>query len=280
MDWQAGYYKDDLKIYINFIEQTKYKPYSLKIHRYRIFILLQGEADVFYNGETFRLKENQLIFTDHDISYGYSFVDEKSAKYLEIIIHPSVLKNTFDDEEFLRSLTKTPIDKRIIDLNNDNYISLRQNVNDIIKCIDHNFGRAHLLPRVYSMISELDLYFDEITGPKERVFQDNLPLTIIDYVNHNFTEKITYKTISEKFFVSKPTIIKIFKAFSGVTMHEYVKRLRLEAAVNLINDNTNIVTAAKMSGFEYYSTFLRAYKEKYNKFPGNSKNKNNKYPQL
>lgn len=281
MDWQKGYYTDDLKIYLNFIENPLFNMSCFQIHRYRIFILLQGKASIFYNGEETNLKEYQMIFTDSNISYGYTFADNISAKYLELIIHPSVLNNTFDDKNFLRALIKTPDNKRVIDLNNSAFISLRQIVNDIIKCLDLDSGRAHLLPRLYSMISELDFYYDEISEKKEKVFMDNLPLTIIEYVKHHFNEKITYKTISDKFFISKPTVIKIFKAFSGRTMHDYIENLRLEAAVDLIYDNTNVVTAAKMSGFEYYSTFLRAYKAKYGSLPAQNQIKSpKKYPKL
>lgn len=280
MDWQKGYYTDDLKVYINYIEKPFFNPNSYQTYRYRIFIMLQGKARIFYNNKEIKLKEYQMIFTDNNISYGYSFSEDKPAKYLELIIHPSVFNNTFDDEHFLRSLIKTPDDKRVIDINSDKFISLRQIIDDIIKCLDRDSGRAHLLPRIYSMISELDFYYDDISEMYDKVFEGNLPLTIIEYVKHHFTEKITYRMISENFFVSKPTVIKIFKAYSGKTMHDYIEYLRLEAAANLIRDNVNVVTAAKMSGFEYYSTFLRAYKAEYGSLPVQNQIKERKYPKL
>lgn len=275
-----GYYTNDLKIYRSYIEKPLYMPYYRSISRYRIFVTFKDNACVTYNGNSYTLHKNQMLFTDCEAHYGFTFEENVPAEFLEFVIHPSVLKNTFDDDYFLRALNDTPDDKRIIDLNSERFSELRQHVLGILKSINLEAGRAHILPRLYSMISELDFYYDDISEKHEKVFKDNLPITIIEYVKHHYTEKITYKTISEKFFVSKPTIIKIFKAYSGCTMHDCITDLRLDAAMRLIEDNTNIVTAAKMSGFEYYSTFLRAYKEKYGTLPMENKNKLYNYPKL
>ena len=267
MDRQRGYYTDDLKVYCNYNVNPTLQSVTRKMERYRFFVLMKGDCSILYNGDELRLRENHLFFADNSAYYSYSFADGKPVEYLEIIFHSDIVKNTFDDDKFLRSLNQMPNRNRVIDLNSDKFTALSRTVQGLIKCINRGAGRAHLIPRLYSIISELDFYYDEISGKREKVFKDNLPITIVEYVKHHFTEKITYKTISDKFFVSKPTIIKIFKAYSDCTMHEYIQELRLNCAINLINNNTNVVTAAKMSGFEYYSTFLRTYKAHYGALP-------------
>lgn len=280
MNVLQGYFKDDLKIFHKRIEKPRYKPFSLSISRYRMFVMLKGKAYVSYNGKMNILRDNQMLFTDCGAYYGYTFEENEPAEFLELGVHQSVFKNTFDDDDFLRALNNTPDDKRIIDFGTDRFDVLRESMLGIIKSIDLDAGRAHILPRLFSIISELDFYYDDISEKHEKVCKDNLPITVIEYVKHHYTEKITYKTIGERFFISKPTIMKIFKAYSGCTLHEYVTDLRLAAAVDLIRDNINIVTAAKMSGFDYYSTFLRAYKAKYGTLPMENQNKEHKYPKL
>ena len=280
MNEHKGYYKDDLKIFRSRIERPIYRPFSHSISHYRMFVMLKGKAYVSYNSKMNILLDNQMLFTDCRAYYGYTFEENVPADFLEIGIHPSVLNDAYDDDEFLRALNNTPDEKRIINLDTDRFHALRENVFGIIKSINLDAGRAHILPRLFSIISELDFYYDDISQKHEKVFKDNLPITVIEYVKHHYTEKITYKTIGERFFISKPTIIKIFKAYSGCTLHDYVTDLRLEAANNLIRDNINIVTAAKMSGFDYYSTFLRAYKMKYGTLPMENQNKQHKYPML
>lgn len=280
MNEHKGYYKDDLKIFRSRIERPIYRPFSHSISHYRMFVMLKGKAYVSYNSKMNILLDNQMLFTDCRAYYGYTFEENVPADFLEIGIHPSVLNDAYDDDEFLRALNNTPDDKRIIDLDADRFHAMRENVFGIIKSINLDAGRAHILPRLFSIISELDFYYDDISQKHEKVFKDNLPITVIEYVKHHYTEKITYKTIGERFFISKSTIIKIFRAYSGCTLHEYVTNLRLEAAIDLIRDNINIVTAAKMSGFDYYSTFLRAYKMKYGTLPMENQNKQHKYPML
>ena len=224
-----------------------------------MFVMLKGKAYVSYNSKMNILLDNQMLFTDCRAYYGYTFEENVPADFLEIGIHPSVLNDAYDDDEFLRALNNTPDEKRIINL---------------------DAGRAHILPRLFSIISELDFYYDDISQKHEKVFKDNLPITVIEYVKHHYTEKITYKTIGERFFISKPTIIKIFKAYSDCTMHEFIQELRLNSVLNLIRDNVNVVTAAKMSGFEYYSTFLRTYKAHYGSLPAEHTNKERPYPNI
>lgn len=284
MGTQKGYYTDDLKIFHNCVYNPKYKPYSNKIYRYRFYLLEKGKASVFYNGTEYVLKENQMLFTNIGADYGYAFYDGIRPEYLEMIIHPSVLanaqENAYSSEDFLRALNNMPDNKRVIDLNNDDFVSLRQIIGGINKCLNRDSGRAHLLPRVYSLISELDFYYDKLAESFDYINAKNPEQAIIAYVRHHFAEKITYSDIYDKFGVTHPTAVKYFKSNFGCTMHDYILRLRLEAVMELINDNVNIVTAAKMSGFEHYSTFLRIYKAKYGALPAEHTKKNRPYPYI
>lgn len=284
MGTQKGYYTDDLKIFYNCVYNPKYIPYSNKIYRYRFFVLQKGKASIFYNGTEYVLKENQMIFTDIGVSYGYSFYDGIRPEYLEMMIHPTVLagvqENADNNEDFLRALNNMPDSERVIDLNQARFGSIRQIIGGICKCLDRDSGRAHLLPRVCAIISELDFYYDKRAKLQDGASAKKTEQAITAYVRRHFYEKITYSDIYDKFGVTHPTAVKMFKSSFGCTMHDYILSLRLEAVDELKNDNVNIATAAKMSGFDHYSTFLRAYKAKRGRLPAEHIEKNRPYPNI
>ena len=89
-------------------------------------------------------------------------------------------------------------------------------VNSIIQCIEKDLGRPHILPRVRAIISQLDIYYDENFNTEKNT-TDSLSVRIIHYINRHYRENITYDLICEKFFVSKPTVVKIMKVLEGLT---------------------------------------------------------------
>jgi two-component system response regulator YesN len=67
--------------------------------------------------------------------------------------------------------------------------------------------------------------------------------------------------ICEEYNVSTTTISKTFKEYAGVNYHEYVSRLRIEKAKELIRETEmNIAQIGKSIGYEHEFSFRRAFK--------------------
>ena len=90
----------------------------------------------------------------------------------------------------------------------------------------------------------------------------------MDYITNHFTEPLTLGVLEKKFNISASTINKIVKYMSSLTFGELLTGLRLNKAEELLS--TTSLSAEKialLSGFNYYSTFYRAYKKKHGKSP-------------
>lgn len=88
---------------------------------------------------------------------------------------------------------------------------------------------------------------------------------IKDYVNKNFTSPdINVTTISYHFDLAASYISKIFKENVGISLVDYINRLRMEKAHELINEgNYSISEISKIVGYSNERTFYRIFK-KYN----------------
>lgn len=259
-----GYIKDDLMVVYHSPHENDVKPEMhyrkpYGINRYRLFYILKGTARVQNGKRTYKMTENQIMLCDVHNIFGYRFPDDEDFKVLYIEIHPSIFKNIKDDKNFLRPFENIKPDESIIDCNSDEMAYLKATVNSLIECNFLQLGEAHILPRINTLISQLCIYYDKRKS-SENTSTDSVSVKIIDFIHRNYLSDITYQTITDKFFVSKPVINEILHRFTSKTLREYIEFLRLKDAEKMLGNNIEIHKIAELCGYNTYSTFYRAYK--------------------
>lgn len=254
------YQKDDLSI-INktfFSSDISTSPYKLPF--YSMFFVLKGEAKVLLNDTFITMKEGDFVILDKQSMFSRSFYKDQVNELISINVHPKYFENLYDDHYFFRIFNNKDFSNSIFNINN--HESIKVTITQIKKAMKMHLGKAHLLPRVYSMLSDLCIYYDELFT-HENISTDSIPVKIIDYIDLNFLKDITYEELSKKFGVSVPTLNKIIKSSTGMTLHNYIIFSRLSYAKDLMNETMNSEKIAELSGFNSYSTFYRAYKKFY-----------------
>ncbi|MFD0698073.1 response regulator [Paenibacillus sp. GCM10027628] len=88
------------------------------------------------------------------------------------------------------------------------------------------------------------------------------------YVDENFSYDLTLSSLADMFHLNETYLSGLFKQSVGVTFSDYVTKLRLSKALNLIMENelklTDIATLVGYSSSSYFST---AFKKYYGKGP-------------
>lgn len=79
-----------------------------------------------------------------------------------------------------------------------------------------------------------------------------------DYINRNLAGDLSLDQLSERFFVSKYHLCRMFKACTGMTIGQYITRKRLLLAKSLYQDGSSLSEAALQSGFADYSSFYKS----------------------
>ena len=90
---------------------------------------------------------------------------------------------------------------------------------------------------------------------------------IMRYIGEHLDEELSVEQLAGQIYVSKYHFMRRFKAETGVTVHQYVTQKRLFRAAALLRAGVPAVRAAEESGFEDYSTFVRAFKKAFGKTP-------------
>ena len=90
----------------------------------------------------------------------------------------------------------------------------------------------------------------------------------VSYLNYHFRGDISLRSVAEMLHLTPNYFGEIFKKNIGMSFTEYVKKLRLNYAYNLlINSNLNINQICYESGFNTISYFIDNFKKEYGETP-------------
>ncbi len=97
--------------------------------------------------------------------------------------------------------------------------------------------------------------------------QSYVTTEIQNYVNSNIQEKLSIEEIAKHCGFSKYHLMRKYKAETGISLHQYILKMQLYNAINMMANNNNASLSAKSSGFTDYTTFFKAFKREYKMSP-------------
>lgn len=216
-----------------------------------------------------------------------------------ILIPPGVLHRTIINSfqtEYQRSLiwVSTTYLEDILCRYPELYIEAMQPLNSIEIVPQGAVDRAELrycMHRLYRMMRDMlpyskvlsDCYFIEILAMLHEAISRNhtSPMqgnenayirTVVDYINTHFTDRrLTLDEISAVAHLNKSYLARMFKKYTGITLHAYITKKRLSYARQSIFNGDPVLEACYASGFNDYTAFHKAFRKEYGTSPGSSK---------
>lgn len=98
-----------------------------------------------------------------------------------------------------------------------------------------------------------------VTAPLSR--REGLISDIIEYMNKNLSEKITFSMLTERFSVSSTTLKKLFKKNLSCGAMEYLNELRIERGKELLREGVSCTEISQRCGFCSIHHFSKNFKE-------------------
>lgn len=86
---------------------------------------------------------------------------------------------------------------------------------------------------------------------------------VISYIGQHLDEEISLDSLSDIFFISKFHFHRLFTAFTGLSLQQFIRWLRLKRAAYqlVVNKDQSIINIAINAGFESHEAFSRAFKK-------------------
>jgi YesN/AraC family two-component response regulator len=158
------------------------------------------------------------------------------------------------------------------------------NICDSMQKITDSYKEAEKILQCHYEAEKTGVYgIDDIPVTAERTDADyktaNVELVekVIKYINARYMEDIGLNSIADYVYLSPSYLGKIFKEISGYTFTDYLIKVRMEAAADLlINKNININGIVSKVGYYSAQSFSRLFKNYYNCSPSEYRRKYSK----
>lgn len=102
---------------------------------------------------------------------------------------------------------------------------------------------------------------------EQREISDERIKRMLGYMEGHLSENLSVEHLSEKFYISKFHMMRLFKKETGQSVYEYLMERRLFLARELIRQGIPATESCFRAGFGSYSSFTRAYGKRFGTTP-------------
>ena len=229
--------------------------------------MIDGELDAKIGGKEVRINSGDFYFCNSEEIHITSAPDEKkTVKYVVVLL----------SYDYMRSFHKS-IDRSQFKIDKEDKSAIAGLLKKVaaIKESNNQFMELSL------KIAMLELYrylLENCITEKENVLPSNVPENFIyakqaiEYVEKNYENNISMKSVAELVGLSPTYFSKYFKNVADVSFIRYLNLVRLEHALNdMLYDNQNVTKAAMNNGFANVKSFIELCKKTYGYTPNEYK---------
>ncbi len=264
--------------FVRYAVKTTYLPnrHMVKARDCRLFYTIRGEGTFVTPDKAYPLKPGSLVL--YPAGHAYMPLPEKEGRLLFFTLNfdynthyarfenvmPPCKATLFDERDVLPSHLDTGIDllARFLHIAEAGY--LQDDLEELARCfaLKELYWRdsaSAILKKI--LISILQRQTVVVSGRKTAG-------RVVDYLHEHYAEPITNDNLAKVFGYHPYHLERLFKSFTGKTLHTYLLELRLEKALEyLMNANLPIGEVAAKSGFMNAEHFSTAFRKKYGQPP-------------
>ncbi len=253
-----------MEIYIdakeNFTEYPDAKSYPVHVQEfYEVYCFWSGDVKYYIEGNIYDLHPGDILLINK--AEAHSAIIGKSEPYNRQVIHFNAESLLGDIKSLLDILSVKPLGifNRIhgtVEEKEKWYYYIEKIINS-----DENNKRIYLTVLVNELVEKL--------YERQQRSSDYSVDGIIMYVNENLFEIKSLDDLCEKFYISKTHLNRRFKVMTGSTVWNYITEKRLLKAKEMLKQGINPTDICLKLGYRDYTTFYRAYKQKFKVSPKN-----------
>ena len=234
-----------------------------------------GESAVQFHGivyenwaDEFRQLENEIYET---LKAGnHEMMKHKFEKISEVVLQEKKVDISKDDIIYIFFCLQNLLQKYITESG--------YKLGEILdrSCGAYVFGEEFSLNDMLNCICSL--YGDTLVSiERKRKDRNRVDLqSIKKYVDENYRSDITLEATADAFFISKEYLSKLFKNEVGVGFSNYITKMRMCKAKELLESGVPIRDVSDMVGYKDIAHFYKVFKKHFNVNPGSILVKTNK----
>ncbi len=234
---------------IEFKQDNIFRPKGFCYPQFIIFT--EGDGEIIVDGKKMTLKKKCALFLPADTPHEYysttevwqtwwvNFTGYDAERLLETLgfSKPMIISNATDDERLLRLLR-----------------NIYQNMKT-----DALFGNFYASGYLYEFLLEMYRYSNKILTSSEK--SQNRLTGVIQYIDGNFTRKISMDELCKVSDLSEAHLCRLFKKYFGMRPMEYLNKKRIQRSKELLSISyVSVESASSRVGFDTPSYFGRLFR--------------------
>ncbi len=239
------------------------KRFQIHCHNiFELYYFIEGDVDFMVEGKVFHPTPRSLLLLSPHVFHGVRVNSEESYIRYVIEFHPDLIN--LERRNLLLSIFPDvkKFSQKEVYYEHTDYFHLHSFFEAIVECSKQQATTCEQLLPIYleALLAQLNIMCRTLSPTKIENNTTSIISDIITYLNDQLTESISLDMISEKFYISKHYLNRIFRKATGTTIIDYLIYKRVIYAQQLLMNGSAAIDAAVLSGFHDYSTFYRAYR--------------------
>jgi len=240
------------------------EEHDLHVHDcLEIGVVLKNELEYRFNDDTYRGRPGD-VFLCRPFEPHWSFAQpDRPFECILILFTPSAVRKIPDGNRLLQPFYTTCGVQPLIPAGTIYAQAISQAA---IAAVDvHEKGVDAWLTRQYMHLIDILLQVNQFAKESQSIDDLNTPPTeiaeVIGYMLNHYQRPLDVETLSWQSGMGRTMFFKKFRMLTGLTPNEFLNRLRLQSAMDLLRStNESVLDLAYASGFQSISSFNKHFK--------------------
>lgn len=238
----------------------------------RLFYIFSGNGKMRFQSATYDLKAGTIILFSADTAYTWevdsvnyyaiNFDYTQNFSHINKKFHPISVSN-FSKSDIIEKATFQ--DESL--LNEPLVLYSAHKLGQDVKRIatEYLIGNEHVEILTSALLKSLIV---EILRTKKASLSiseqktTEIVRTLIEYLTNDYANEITYESLQKKFHFNPSYLNRIFKAYTGNTLHGFLLEYRLNTAIEILtSQNLPVNQVATLCGFPNPYHFTKAFRK-------------------
>ena len=228
-------------------------------HRYyEINLILNGNFRILLGDRAEKGEGCTMVLAPPGVAHYVSCVPDKLYKRRYLLFSTDFIKNYVPQWKYLISVFGE--EGRILHLTD----AQKEKCAKIIEEIDEEkdiFRQRLLTLYLLSCVADFEDMNTELYKSPSYIVE------ALTYISEHYGEKIVAAKLSEKLGVSRTTLFKAFKKYTGSTFNFYILDMRFKKAIGMMQEGKSMQEVSESCGFGDSSAFSRSFKKRFGMSP-------------
>lgn len=246
-------------------------------------IVLNGKGRHLFNGKSYDISSGDMFIMPPNIEHGYVFESERFSifhilfndrffgRYEKILGKINGYNIMFNIDPLLRLQNDNGFNNFLhIDISQNSMLyrimedlTVQQNIHDVNTELKKEFLALYIVAQLCEMLGNV-----QTADPRHNDAQSLCIMKSIEFIQRNFSSKITIDELSKVACMSRSSFIRHFKKIVNLSPFEYIHTYRIQQAKIMLRESDgSIAEIAQSCGFCDSAHFIRMFKMRENKSP-------------